>query len=81
MGLGLGFGFGFGLRLGLGLGFGLGLGLERVVNHAWRVEELDASEVVRSEHEATVVGAVRRVDVAAVGAVRPHAEYREAEDA
>ena len=55
--------------------------MERVLDHARRVEELDASVVVGSEHEAAVAGAVRRVDVATVGAVRPHPEYREAEHA
>eukprot|EP00964_Phaeocystis_antarctica_P005327 scaffold2912_cov68-Phaeocystis_antarctica.AAC.6 len=63
---------------------------------ARRVEELEASEVVRSKHELawlglglgarvrarlTIVGAVRCVDVAAIGAVRPHTEYWEAEHA
>ena len=45
------------------------------------MEELEATEVVRGEHELTVVGAVGGVDVAAIGAVRPHTEHWEAEDA
>ena len=48
---------------------------------ARRVEELEPSEVIRGQHKLSIVGAVGGVDVATIGAIRPHTEHREAEDA